>query len=195
MPIYPGILLASQITGIPLAKLILGLFPFGILIILLGLPYLFSIKINDTETDMGACETVTSSDANPTIQYSKDRPVRGQLIKNVVFSTLPVIIIVALVLASVNAALAVVIVVGFLVIKHRYTLSKFILLVREALVIKTLVIIWAIMFFKEVIDISEETEKRILEKFGKEPGLDDEGHLQIYTEQDLWEHIRKMIRK
>jgi len=44
-------------------------------------------------------------------------------------------------------------------------------------------------------DISEETEKRILEKLGKEPGPDDDGHIQTYTEQDLWEQIRKMIRK
>ncbi len=43
-------------------------------------------------------------------------------------------------------------------------------------------------------DISEETEKRILEKLGKEPGEDDDGHMQTYTEQDLWEQIRKMVR-
>jgi hypothetical protein len=47
---------------------------------------------------------------------------------------------------------------------------------------------------RSFIDISEETEKRILEKLGKEPGLDDDGHMQTYTEQDLWEQIRKMIR-
>ncbi|HZK85260.1 MAG TPA: hypothetical protein VFC58_11390 [Desulfosporosinus sp.] len=44
------------------------------------------------------------------------------------------------------------------------------------------------------LQISEEIEKRILEKLGKEPGPDDEGHIQTYTEQDLWEQIRKMIR-
>ena len=47
---------------------------------------------------------------------------------------------------------------------------------------------------RSFIDISEETEKRILEKLGKEPGRDDDGHIQTYTEQDLWEQIRKMIR-
>ena len=43
-------------------------------------------------------------------------------------------------------------------------------------------------------DISQEAEKRILEKLGTEPGLDDDGHPQTYSEQDLWEQIRKMIR-
>jgi hypothetical protein len=47
---------------------------------------------------------------------------------------------------------------------------------------------------RSFIDISEETEKRILEKLGKEPGEDDDGHMQTYTEQDLWEQIRKMVR-
>ena len=41
-------------------------------------------------------------------------------------------------------------------------------------------------------DISQEAEKRILEKLGTEPGLDDDGHMQTYTEQDLWEQIRKI---
>ena len=47
---------------------------------------------------------------------------------------------------------------------------------------------------KSFLNISEETEKRILEKLGKEPGLDDDGHIQTYTDQDLYEQIRKMIR-
>ena len=43
-------------------------------------------------------------------------------------------------------------------------------------------------------DISEETEKRILEQFGKEPEPEANGCKHTYTEQDLWEQIRKMIR-
>ena len=47
---------------------------------------------------------------------------------------------------------------------------------------------------RSFLDISEEAEKRILEKLGKEPGTDDDGHIQTYTEQDLREQIRQMIR-
>lgn len=47
---------------------------------------------------------------------------------------------------------------------------------------------------KSFLEISKETEKRILEKLGKEPGLDDDGFEHTYTEQDLWEQVRKMIR-
>lgn len=151
LPIYPGVLLASQIAGIPLSNLLLGLMPFGILIILLGLPYLFSIKIAVDEPNLVTEEAATlSSKSPPAVQYIYDRTQRGQLIKDIVFSTLPVVIVVALVLASLNAALAVAIVVVFLTIKHRYTPGRCILLARESIVIKTLFIIWAIMFFKEV---------------------------------------------
>ncbi|MDR3584249.1 MAG: hypothetical protein P4L59_02860 [Desulfosporosinus sp.] len=47
---------------------------------------------------------------------------------------------------------------------------------------------------KSFLKISKETEKRILEKLGKEPGPDDDGRIHTYTEQDLYEQIRKMIR-
>lgn len=136
LPIYPGVLLAAKITGIPLVTMILGLMPYGILIILMGLPYLYSLKMNEAENVIG--------------EYSADRTVRTQLIKDVVLSTLPVIILVALVLASVNIILAVIMVVGVLLIKHRYTPRKFLALAREAVVVKTLVVLWAIMLFKEV---------------------------------------------
>ena len=47
---------------------------------------------------------------------------------------------------------------------------------------------------KSLFEISQETEKRILEQFGKEPEPEENGRKHTYTEQDLWEQIRKMIR-
>lgn len=150
LPIYPGVLLASKITGIPLVTMILGLLPYGILIILMGLPYLYTMKMNEVETSTANDNTENGSDMNVVRQYSADPKVRNQLIKEVLLSTLPVVVLVGMVLASVNIILAIVIVVGVLLIKHGYTPRKFISLVREAVVVKTLVILWALMFFKEV---------------------------------------------
>jgi hypothetical protein len=45
---------------------------------------------------------------------------------------------------------------------------------------------------KSFLNISEDMEKLILKKFGKEPEPDD-GCIYEYTEQDIWEQIRKMI--
>lgn len=42
--------------------------------------------------------------------------------------------------------------------------------------------------------ISDELENEILEKFGKEPEPHENGHFYEYTEQDLYEQIRKMAQ-
>ncbi len=96
---------------------------------------MFSIKINDS------AETLPEASHNS---------INSKPVMDVIYSTLPVIVVVALVLASVNVILSVLLVVGFLLIKHHYTPGKFIALAREAIVIKTLFIIWGIMLFKEV---------------------------------------------
>lgn len=46
---------------------------------------------------------------------------------------------------------------------------------------------------KSFLNISEDMEKRILEEFGEESVLDEEGYCHEYTEQDIWENIRKML--
>lgn len=151
LPIYPGVLLASSITGIPLSKMILGLMPFGILMIIIGLPYLFSIKVNETEVSGTPSEgTAIASQTALNGAYTTNTAERNRLIKDIVFSTLPVVVVVVLVLASINVSLATTIVVGVLIVRHRYTPGKLLALVRKAVVVKTLVIIWAIMLFKEV---------------------------------------------
>lgn len=47
---------------------------------------------------------------------------------------------------------------------------------------------------KNLIKVSAEAEKLILEKLGEEPGLDDDGCWHTYTEQDIWEQVRKIIQ-
>ncbi len=47
---------------------------------------------------------------------------------------------------------------------------------------------------KSFLNISEDMEKRILKEFGKNPEPDEDGNVNVYSEQDLWEQIRKMIR-
>ena len=47
---------------------------------------------------------------------------------------------------------------------------------------------------KSFLNISKEMELRILDEFGKEPEPDENGNVYVYTEQDIWENIRKIIR-
>lgn len=46
---------------------------------------------------------------------------------------------------------------------------------------------------KSFLNISKEMDKRILDEFGEEPVLDEEGYYHEYTEQDIYENIRKML--
>lgn len=47
---------------------------------------------------------------------------------------------------------------------------------------------------KAFFDISPELEALILEKLGSEPGFDEDGHYYEYSEQDIWEQLRKLLR-
>jgi len=47
---------------------------------------------------------------------------------------------------------------------------------------------------KSFIDIPKEEEALILAEFGQYHEPDENGHVYIYTEQDIWEQIRKMIK-
>ncbi|AJA46683.1 hypothetical protein CPAST_c05830 [Clostridium pasteurianum DSM 525 = ATCC 6013] len=44
------------------------------------------------------------------------------------------------------------------------------------------------------LNISKDMEILILEKFGKEPEPTKEGYVYEYTEQDIYEQIRKILR-
>jgi hypothetical protein len=46
---------------------------------------------------------------------------------------------------------------------------------------------------KSFMNISEDVEKLILEKFGKHPEADDDQCSHGHTEQDIYEQIRKML--
>lgn len=46
---------------------------------------------------------------------------------------------------------------------------------------------------KSFLNISKDVENIILEKLGQEPVPDDNGHVHEYTDQDIWEQVRKII--
>ncbi|MBC2724649.1 DUF401 family protein [Desulfosporosinus sp.] len=145
LPLYTGVLLVSTITGIPLTQVLLGLMPYGILVILLGLPFLFRIKV-DEELAVAPhlnSETMFQSSANNT---------KKKLLTDVFFSTLPVLALVGLVFAKVPITLAITIIIAVLILRHKTNLIEFYRIARKAIVIKTLIMIWGIMLFKQVME-------------------------------------------
>ncbi|WP_258358670.1 DUF401 family protein [Moorella sulfitireducens] len=135
LPLYPGVLLASRLSGIPLPRLIAVLAPYGLLVILLGIPALRRIKIE--AGDEGREEALAGEQA----------PAR-----EFILSILPVLVVVALVLLfHVEVGLAVGVVLLYLLVRHRYTPVKFWHLCKKAVAVKTLLLVWGVMLFKEVL--------------------------------------------
>ena len=118
--------------------------PYGILVILLGLPFLFRIKVDE--------ELATVPQPGAATFQNGAKETRQKLFKEVFFSTLPVIAVVSLVFAKVPITLAITIVIAVLILRHRFNLSEFLITARKALVIKTLIMIWGIMLFKQVME-------------------------------------------
>ncbi|MBC7323953.1 MAG: DUF401 family protein, partial [Moorella sp. (in: Bacteria)] len=132
LPLYPGVILTSHLSGLPLPRLIAALAPYGLLVILLGLPALRRIRVNPEESEV---------------------PAGGKAMTGKLFlSILPVVVVVILVLFfQVGAGLAVGLVLLTLLARHRYTPAKFWHLCRRAISLKTLLLVWTVMVFKQVL--------------------------------------------
>jgi len=136
LPLYPGVLLASRLSGIPLPQLIAALAPYGLVVILLGIPALRRVK-------------VTSQEENKKEELPQSRRI---LIMELLVSILPVLVVVAMVLVfQVEVGLAVGAVLLILLVRHRYTPVKLRCLLREGVSVKTLLLVWTVMLFKQVL--------------------------------------------
>lgn len=139
LPLYPGVLLASRLSGQPLPRLITSLAPYGLLVILLGLPTLRRVP--------------------PLKEESEAFMDRRAMARELFLGTLPVLAVLGLVLVTqIEVGLAVGAVLVVLLIYHRYTPARLWHLCREAISLKTLVLVWGIMVFKQVLEDTRAVE-------------------------------------
>lgn len=132
LPIYPCVILTAGISGIPLQHLIIRLAPYGLLVVLLGLPILKKLSL--PQADCGVMENY--------------RETLKVLVKNI----LPILLILFFVLGlGIKVALAVTLVLAALFIYHKYSPIKVWHLCREAVNSKTVLLIISVMIFKEVL--------------------------------------------
>ncbi|QGP91325.1 hypothetical protein MGLY_06560 [Neomoorella glycerini] len=130
LPLYPSLLITARVCAIPLAKLIQALVPYALLVALLGIPVLRRIPV---VRERGSTDYF-------------------QLTREVLLNLSPVLAVVLMVLAlQVKMWAAVGLIVAVLLIRHRYTPSKALQLCREAVQVKTLILVLGIMFFKQII--------------------------------------------
>lgn len=130
LPLYPSLLITARVCEIPLAKLIQALVPHALLVALLGMPVLRRIPVTNEQ-----------------------RPTDYLLLtREVLLNIAPVLAVVLMVLLlQVKVWVAVGLVLGALMWHHRYTPWQILQLGREAVQVKTLVLVLGIMFFKQII--------------------------------------------
>ena len=133
-PLYPGIILASEILKIPLAKLIIAQAPFAVAAAVLGIPVAY----------FG-----TSKMSKAT---QKNREENYHLLVTLLWGITPIALVIMMVLiAGLNISLALTIVVSGLLIYYKYSLEKIKELLKEAFSFNIIFMVLGVMIFKEVL--------------------------------------------
>lgn len=137
LPLYPGIILAAQLSGLPLGRIILWQWPFTVVWALLGYWLVFRGK------KMEVCSSA------PDRQCGDKRPIV------LLFSSIwPILVTVGLVLAHVPIALALLAVLAALVVQKKYPLRQVWETLREPMTAGIVFLIWGTMAFKDVLQVS-----------------------------------------
>lgn len=133
LPIYPNVILASSITGLTVNGILHYMIPYGLLNILVGLPWVLTIpkpekKIIPKETKV-------------------------PMLKRFLSGTWPIIAIVFIVLGmGLRVWAATLMIMALLALRHRYSPRKIIKICQESIQWPTLVMVMAIMLFKAILE-------------------------------------------
>lgn len=137
LPTYPGLILASAITHVPLGKLILYQMPFAVMVVVSGGIFCFR-----------------GLDLNRQGASTMDMPktMEGRDLARLAASLLPILSIILMVaLFHIDIAIVMVAVISFMFIYHRFPLRKIATTLRESISWNILLIIVGVMFFKETL--------------------------------------------
>lgn len=151
LPLYPGLILASHIAGIPIGTMFLGLWPVSMLWALLG--YWLVFKHNYHE---GREETVLSAknceNHNHNTNTNSDKEIRAFL-KVFINNTWPLWATVILAL-FIPILWTLILVLCCLILQKRYPLLRIWQTLIEPLTIRIVLLTWGIMAFKDVLELS-----------------------------------------
>ncbi|WP_347487779.1 DUF401 family protein [Desulfoscipio sp. XC116] len=141
LPLYPGLILAAHIAGIPIGTMFLWLWPISIFWALLG--YWLVFKYNNNEVQQKAESPVTSDSAH------EIRAFLQVFIKN----TWPLWVTVVLAL-FIPILWALILVLCCLILQKRYPLALIWQTLKEPITIKIVLLTWGVMAFKDVLELS-----------------------------------------
>lgn len=135
VPVYPGVIAASAVLAVPLSTVVLTMLPSIPLFIVLG-----GIVSYRMLRDV-SCE---SQQSLPFMQ----------LVRELVHAAWPVIILVAMVLAGVEAAIAFVIAGILLVLQQRASRSEVVAALKYGFGLKVLFLLYSVMLYKGIVEES-----------------------------------------
>lgn len=143
LPIYPGLILAAHLTGLPLSAILLWQWPFTIAWALLGYWYIFRRPGGEdtpAPPEPGEAENTVPGSPGP--------------LRLLLTNTWPLWLAVVLVLARVSIVPAVGIIVLLLVIQKRYPLRSVWKTLVDPLTLRIVFLVWGTMAFKDVLELS-----------------------------------------
>jgi len=137
LPTYPGLILASAITHVPLGKLILYQMPFAVMVVVSGGIFCFR-GLDLSRQDASAMD--------------RSKTMEGRELARLAASLFPILSIILLVaLFHIDIAVVMVVVISLMFIYHRFPLRKIATTLRESISWNILLIIVGVMFFKETL--------------------------------------------
>ncbi len=145
LPLYPGLILAAHISGIPLGTIILWQWPFTVAWAVLGYWYFFKLRRGGRADDAD----------DRSAAAGEDNTVRsGRALRTLAASTWPLWFTVLLVLVHAPMVWVLCGVLALLMVWKRYPPRQVWLNLREPMTLKIVILIWGIMSFKDVLVLS-----------------------------------------
>lgn len=130
-PLYPGLILAAQVTNVPLSSLTAAQLPLTITAIVVGTPLAYRGLGQLTKQPM---------------DLSKKH------VLDLAFGISPVVAVIVLVLvARLDISISLAIVVVSLLVYHRYSVDRLKRLVREAFSFSVVLLVYGVLLFKDVL--------------------------------------------
>ena len=141
LPLYPGILLASAVSNIPLYNLIKANMIYAVMLLATG--FLFAMKRIDKDSHMAQNE------------QAKDKRAEKATSKKDLASFLPIVIVLALVVfLHIELHYALLATIAPLFFLFRYRTADIIRIIRYGFALEVIILILGIMLFKESMDSS-----------------------------------------
>lgn len=135
LPIYPAMLLSAQVYGVEVSRLVLLMLPMPLLVFLFGWPMAF----HGLQTEA---------------RSTSDTQARQHLY-DLALGLGPILLILVLVMVlELNIAVSVGLVLIAVLVLFRYSPARALNLLRHAISIKVLLVIFAVLFFKDVLVMS-----------------------------------------